>query len=50
MGHSENRGRRGLTLPLQPRAKLIGLSILIAGFASLITSANSIRSWPRSSG
>ena len=39
MGHSENRGRRGLTLPLQPRAKLIGLSILIAGFASLITSA-----------
>ena len=31
MGHSENRGRRGLTLPLQPRAKLIGLSILIAG-------------------
>ena len=39
MGHSENRGRRGLTLPLQPRAKLIGLSILIAGLASLITSA-----------
>ena len=39
MGHSENRGRRGLTLPLQPRAKLIGLSILIAGIASLITSA-----------
>ena len=39
MGHSENRGRRGLTLPFQPRAKLIGLSILIAGFASLITSA-----------
>ena len=39
MGHSENRGRRRLTLPLQPRAKLIGLSILIAGFASLITSA-----------
>ena len=39
MGHSENRGGRRLTLPLQPRAKLIGLSILIAGFASLITSA-----------
>ena len=39
MGHSKNRGRRRLTLPLQPRAKLIGLSILIAGFASLITSA-----------
>ena len=39
MGHSENRGRRGLTRPLQPRAKLIGLSILIAGLASLITSA-----------
>ena len=39
MGHSENRGRRGLTLPLSPRAKLIGLSILIAGLASLITSA-----------
>ena len=39
MGHSENRGRRGLTLPLSPRAKLIGLSILIAGVASLITSA-----------
>ena len=39
MGHSENRGRRGLTLLLQPRAKLIGLSILIAGLASLITSA-----------
>ena len=39
MGHSKNRGRRGLTLPLQPRAKLIGFAILIAGFASLITSA-----------
>ena len=39
MGHSENRGRRGLTRPLQPRAKLIGLSILVAGLASLITSA-----------
>ena len=39
MEHSKNRGRRGLTLPFQPRAKLIGLSILIAGFASLITSA-----------
>ena len=39
MGHSKNRGRRGLTLPLQPRAKRIGLSILIAGLASLITSA-----------
>ena len=39
MGHSENRGRRGLTLPLSPRAKLIGLSILIAGLASLIMSA-----------
>ena len=39
MGHSKNRGGRGLTLPFQPRAKLIGLSILIAGFASLITSA-----------
>ena len=39
MGHSENRARRALSLPLQPRAKLIGLSILIAGFASLITSA-----------
>ena len=39
MGHSENRGRRGLTRPLQPRAKFIGLSILIAGLAALITSA-----------
>ena len=39
MGHSKNRGRRGLILPFQPRAKLIGLSILIAGFASLIASA-----------
>ena len=39
MGHSKNQARRRLTLPLQPRAKLIGLSILIAGFASLITSA-----------
>ena len=39
MGHSKNRGRRGLTLSLQPRAKLIGLSILIAGLASLIISA-----------
>ena len=28
-----------LTLPFSPRAKLIGLSILIAGLASLITSA-----------
>ena len=39
MGHSKNHGRRGLTLTLQPRAKLIGLSILIAGLAPLITSA-----------
>ena len=39
MGHSKNHGRRGLILPLQPRAKLIGLSILIAGLASLIISA-----------
>ena len=39
MGHSKNHGRRGLTLPLQLRAKLIGLSILIAGLAPLITSA-----------
>ena len=39
MGHSENRGRRGLTLPLQPKAKPIGLSILIAGLVALITSA-----------
>ena len=39
MGHSENRGRRGLTLILQPRAKLIGLSTLIAGLAPLIISA-----------
>ena len=39
MGHSKNHGRRRLTLPLQPRAKLIGLSILIAGLASLIISA-----------
>ena len=39
MEHSKNHGRRGLTLPLQPRAKLIGLSILIAGLAALIISA-----------
>ena len=39
MGHSKNHGLRGLTLPLQLRAKLIGLSILIAGLAPLITSA-----------
>ena len=49
MGHSKNHGRRGLALPLQLRAKLIGLSILIAGLAPLITT-NSIRSWFRSSG
>ena len=32
MGHSKNRGRRGLTLTLPLRAKMIGLAMLIGGF------------------
>ena len=32
MGHSKNRGRRRLTLPLPLRAKMIGLAMLIGGF------------------
>ena len=39
MGHSKNRGRRGLTLPLPLRAKMIGLAMFIGGFMGLITSA-----------
>ncbi len=39
MGHSKNHGRRGLTLPLQLRAKMIGLAMFIGGFMGLITSA-----------
>ena len=39
MGHSKNRGRRRLTLPLPLRAKMIGLAMLIGGFMGLITSA-----------
>ena len=39
MGHSKNRGRRRLTLPLQLRAKMIGLAMFIGGFMGLITSA-----------
>ena len=43
MGHSKNHGRRGLTLPLQLRAKLIGLSILIAGQAPMVTCLRAVR-------
>ena len=39
MGHSKNRGRRRLTLPLPLRAKMTGLAIFIFGFMGLITSA-----------
>ena len=39
MGHSENQGRRRLTLPLPLRAKMTGLAIFICGFMGLITSA-----------
>ena len=39
MGHSKNHGRRRLTLPLQLRAKMIGLAMLIGGFMGLIASA-----------
>ena len=39
MGHSKNRGRRRLTLPLPLRAKMIGLAMFIGGFMGLITSA-----------
>ena len=39
MGHSKNHGRRGLTLPLPLRAKMIGLAMFIGGFMGLITSA-----------
>ena len=39
MGHSKNRGRRRLTLPLPLRAKMIGCAMFIGGFMGLITSA-----------
>ena len=39
MGHSKNRGRRRLTLPLSLRAKMTGVAIFICGFMGLITSA-----------
>ena len=39
MGHSKNRGRRRLTLPLPLRAKMTGLAMFIGGFMGLITSA-----------
>ena len=39
MGHSTNRGRRRLTLPLPLRAKMIGCAMFIGGFMGLITSA-----------
>ena len=39
MGHSKNRGRRGLTLPLPLRAKMIGGAMFVSGFMGLITSA-----------
>ena len=39
MGHSKNRALRGLTLPLQLRAKMIGLAMFVGGFMGLITSA-----------
>ena len=39
MGHSKNRGRRRLTLPLPLRAKMIGLAMFIGGFMGRITSA-----------
>ena len=32
MGHSKNRGRRRLTLPLPLRAKMIGLAMFVGGF------------------
>ena len=38
MGHSTNRGRSGLTLPLELRAKMIGLAMFIGGFMGLIAS------------
>ena len=39
MGHSKNRGRRRLTLPLPLRAKMIGCAMFIGGFMGLIASA-----------
>ena len=39
MGHSKNRGRRRLTLPLPLRAKMTGLAMFVGGFMGLITSA-----------
>ena len=41
MGHSKNRGRRRLTLPLPLRAKMTGLAMFIGGFMGLITSGAS---------
>ncbi len=41
MGHSENRGAAGLRLQNRSRSKRIGLGILVAGVAALITSAQS---------
>ena len=39
MGHSTTQARKRLTLPLQLRAKMIGLAMFIGGFMGLITSA-----------
>ena len=39
MGHSKNRGRWRLTLPLPLRAKMTGLAMFICGFMGLITSS-----------
>ena len=39
MGHSKNRGRRRLTLPLPLRAKMTGLAMFVGGFMGLVTSA-----------
>ena len=50
MGHSKNHGRRGLTLPLPLRAKMIGLAMFIGGFMGLITSAQLDPIPPASSG
>ena len=38
MGHSKNRGRRRLTLPLPLRAKMTGLAMFVGAFMGLITS------------
>ncbi len=48
MGHSKNHGRRGLSLPLQLRAKMTGLAMFIGAFPS--RSGRSLFDWKNKRG